>query len=128
MSKWLSPAWFGEAQALVADQPLLPGLSARIVAEITDGPEGNVWCHWDVIEGRLAASAEGTVEGPDINLTLSRKDAASLCRGDLDPSVAFMQGRLKVAGSMGVMISLLTAMNTPEYRGLRQAIAETTEF
>ena len=34
-------------------------------------------------------SAEGTVEGPDVTLTLSRKDAASLCRGDLDPSVAF---------------------------------------
>ena len=39
-----------------------------------------------------------------------------MCRGDLDPNVAFMQGRLKVAGSMGVMISLLTATNTPEYR------------
>ncbi len=128
MTKWLSPEWFEETRAMVAAQPLFPGLSARIVAEITDGPEGTVSCYWDVDDGRLEASAEGTVEGPDVTLTLSRKDAASLSRGDLDPSVAFMQGRLKVAGSMGVMISLLTAMNTPEYRSLRQTIADSTEF
>jgi len=128
MTNWLSPEWFEETRALVAAQPLFPGLSARIVAEITNGPEGNVSCYWEVDEGRLEASAEGTVEGPDVTLTLSRKDAASLCRGDLDPSVAFMQGRVKVAGSMGVMISLLTAMNAPEYRDLRQTIAESTEF
>jgi putative sterol carrier protein len=72
--------------------------------------------------------AAGKVEGPDVTLTLSGKDAAPLCRGELDPSVAFMQGRLKVVGSMGVMIALLTAMNTSEYQGLRQKIAETTEF
>ena len=54
--------WRGEA--LVADQPLLPGLSARIVSEITGGPEGNVWCYWVVDEGRLAASAEGRSRVP----------------------------------------------------------------
>ena len=81
---------------------------------------------WTKAGWRLAPRERS--EGPDVTLTLSRKDAASLCRGDLDPSVAFMQGRLKVAGSMGVMISLLTAMNTPEYRGLRQTIAQSTEF
>ena len=40
MTKWLSSEWFEETRAVVSDQPLFPGLSARIVAEITDGPEG----------------------------------------------------------------------------------------
>jgi predicted lipid carrier protein YhbT len=128
MTKWLSSEWFEETRAVVADQPLLPGLSARIAADITSGPAGDVSCYWTVDEGRLEAMAAGKVEGPDVTLTLSGKDAAPLCRGELDPSVAFMQGRLKVVGSMGVMIALLTAMNTSEYQGLRQKIAETTEF
>ena len=76
----------------------------------------------------LEASAPGSIDGPDVALTVSWNDAACLCRGDLDPSVAFMQGRLKVAGSMGVMIALLIAMKTPEYQVLRQKIAETTAF
>jgi putative sterol carrier protein len=49
-------------------------------------------------------------------------------QGDLDPNVAFMQGRMKVAGSMGVMMALLPATRTPEYRDLRRRIAEITEF
>ena len=128
MTKWLSPDWFDETRALVGGQQLLPGLSTRIEAELTGGPDGDVKCYWTVEEGRLEAGAVGTIERPDITLTMSWMDAASLCRGELDPSVAFMQGRLKVAGSMGVMIAILTAMTTPEYRGLRQKIAQTTEF
>jgi predicted lipid carrier protein YhbT len=128
MTKWLSPDWFEETLTLVGDQEVLPGLSTRIEAELTGGPEGDVKCYWTVEDGRLEATAVGTIEGPDVTLTMSWKDAASLCRGELDPSVAFMQGRLKVAGSMGVMIAILTAMSTPEYRGLRQKIAQTTEF
>lgn len=49
-------------------------------------------------------------------------------RGELDPNVAFMQGRMKVAGSMGVMMALLPVTNTPEYQALRQEIAAVTDF
>ena len=49
-------------------------------------------------------------------------------RGDLDPNVAFMQGRMKVAGSMGVMIELLVATRTPEYQDLRRRMASVTQF
>ena len=51
-----------------------------------------------------------------------------MCRGELDPNVAFMQGRMKVAGSMGVMLALLPVTDTPEYGELRRRIAEITEF
>ena len=55
-------------------------------------------------------------------------DAVAMQKGELDPNVAFMQGRMKVAGSMGVMMSLLPVTNTPEYQELRRRIAEVTEF
>jgi putative sterol carrier protein len=51
-----------------------------------------------------------------------------MCRGQLDPNVAFMRGRMKVAGSMGVMLALLPVTNTPEHREWRRRIAEITEF
>ncbi len=55
-------------------------------------------------------------------------DAVAMQRGDLDPNVAFMQGRMKVAGSMGVMMALLPKVNTPEFQDLRRRIASATSF
>jgi putative sterol carrier protein len=52
----------------------------------------------------------------------------AMARGELDPNVAFMQGRMKVSGSMGIMMRLLPVTNTPEYQELRRRIADVTEF
>ena len=49
-------------------------------------------------------------------------------QGDLDPNVAFMQGRMKASGSMDVMMTLLPATRAPGYQDLRGRIAEITEF
>jgi putative sterol carrier protein len=113
---------------MAADQPERPGLSARIQYEITGGPEGDVSYFWILEDGRLQSSAAGTVDAPDVTLTIVWDDAAAMQRGEMDPNVAFMQGRMKVAGSMGVMMALLPVTNTPEYQDLRRRIAAVTEF
>ena len=52
-----------------------------------------------------------------MTLTMAWDDAVAMQRGGLDPSVAFMQGRMKVAGSMGVMLALLPVTATPRATG-----------
>jgi putative sterol carrier protein len=128
VTKWLSTEWFDQTRSMAADQPERPGLSARIQYEITGGPEGGVSYFWILEDGLLRSSATGTVDAPDVTLTMVWDDAAAMQRGELDPNVAFMQGRMKVAGSMGVMMALLPVTNTPEYQDLRRRIAEVTEF
>ena len=106
-----------------------PGvLSGRLQFDVTGGPEGDVSSHVTLEDGRLVACGGGGVDGPDLTLTLDWADAVAFQRGDLEPSVAFMQGRMKVAGSMGVMMALLPVTNTPEYKDLRRRIAGVTEF
>jgi putative sterol carrier protein len=68
------------------------------------------------------------VDGPDVTLSLSWSAAAAIQSGTLDPSVAFMQGRMKAAGSMAVVMELLPAARLPEGRDLRRRVAELTEF
>jgi len=116
VTKWLSTEWFDQTRTMAADQPERPGLSARIQYEITGGPEGDVSYFWILEDGRLQSSAAGTVDAPDVTLTIVWDDAAAMQRGEMDPNVAFMQGRMKVAGSMGVMMALLPVTNTPEYQ------------
>ncbi len=128
MTKWLSPEWFDQTTAMFADQPWPAGLSARIRCEITGGPEGDVSCYEVFEDGRLVSRAGGAVDDADATVTTVWADAVSMCRGELDPNVAFMQGRMKVAGSMGVMLTLLPVTTTAAYRELRRRIAEITEF
>jgi putative sterol carrier protein len=128
MAKWLTQPWFDETLAMVADQPLAPGLTAVLQFDVTGGPEGEVTYHWDLEDGRLVSGAEGSPDDPDVTLTMGWADATAVQRGDLDPNVAFMQGRMKVAGSMAVMLALLPKVNTPAHQDLRRRIAAATSF
>jgi putative sterol carrier protein len=128
VTKWLSTEWFDQTRAMAAEQPEHPGLSARIQYELTGGPEGDASYYWILEDGRLTSSALGPIDDPEVTLTIGWADAMAMQRGELDPNVAFMQGRMKVAGSMGVMMALLPVTNTPEYQALRQEIAAVTDF
>jgi len=142
VARWLSEAWFDQTRSMADALPRRPGPSARVQCELTGGPDGEVHTYWVLEGGRLVASgvgdvatadpvgpAEETADAPaEVTVTLSWDDAVAVQQGALDPNVAFMRGRLKVAGSMGVMLHLLAATATPAYQELRQKVLDITEF
>ncbi len=128
VAKWLSVEWFDEARSMAADQPGYPGLTGGIQVEITGGPDGER-SYYEVLEdGRPAGAAPGRIEDPEVTVTLGWDDAVAVHRGHLDPNVAFMQGRMKVAGRMAVVLALLAVSGTPERRRLRRRIAAVTDY
>jgi predicted lipid carrier protein YhbT len=128
VTKWLSTEWFDRVLALAPGLPVRPDLSARVQEQITGGPAGDVSCYWVLEDGRPTSAAIGTVEAADLTLTLPWADGAALQAGSLDPSVAFMQGRMKVAGSMEATLALLAAARSPEGQELRRRIGEFTDW
>jgi len=54
---------------------------------------------------------------PDLTLTLSPGDAELIRSGQLDPSVAFMQGRLKTSGDNALLLGVLSWTATPAFAG-----------
>jgi hypothetical protein len=128
VTKWLTAAWFDETRVMAAEQPVQPGLSARIQGQISGGPDGDVTCHRVYDDGELVSRGLGAIKGTDVTLSVAWSDAMAMQHGDLDPNVAFMRGTMKVAGSMGVMLSLLPIVHTPEYQDLRRRIADLTDF
>lgn len=128
MTSWLSQEWFDQAATIWSGAPALDGLSGRVQCEVGGGPEGDISCYWVFEAGSLGPTGVGRIENPEVSLTLSWDDAVAVQRGDLDPSVAFMQGRLKVHGSMGLMIELLARAQRPECRESQRKVAGISGF
>ena len=128
VSTWLSADWLDEACEVWAGGPGIDGLSGRVQCEITGGPDGDVSCYWVLADGLPSSASVGRVRDADVVLTLSWDDAVDIQRDRLDPNVAFMQGRLKVSGSMAVMSELLARARTPECRERRRRLAEVSGF
>jgi hypothetical protein len=127
-STWLSPEWFDQVKDLAGTEARCPEVSGRIQTQMAGGPDGEVSSYWVLDGGVILDGAQGSVKSPDVTLTLSWKDGRAIWMGELDPSVAFMQGRLKVAGSMGIVLSLFPAWRAPRSDDLRQRIVGATEF
>ena len=62
--------------------------------------------YWITIaDGRIDLGT-GDVDTEDATITQSYDSAAALATGELSPVTAFMTGKLKVAGNMGLILGL----------------------
>lgn len=65
-------------------------------------------------EGSIIADAAGVRAGDgeaEVTLTASAEDFRAMLDGDLNPTMAFMTGKLKVDGSMPMAMKLGTALS-----------------
>jgi putative sterol carrier protein len=110
--RFLSDEW---AQALKAElnqsesfRQAAAGQQATIQQIITGG-EGETH-YWITIGDGVIDLGVGDVEGEDATITQSYDSAAALARGELSPVTAFMTGKLKIAGNMGLILGLQGAL------------------
>jgi putative sterol carrier protein len=129
MPKFLTQEWHDESRRMADGQPERPGASARMQYVVTGTPDGeDVRYYWVLENGKLLESALGDLEDSEITLTQSYADAVAIQKGELDPSAAFMQGRIKVTGNMAKLMSLLPITGSPEYKALQEEIRQITEY
>ena len=79
--------------------------SARIQQVITqDGDQETRY--WIVLEKGAIDMGIGDLDPVDATITQSYETAAALSRGEVNAVTAFMTGKIKVAGNMGLLLSL----------------------
>ena len=118
MARFLSDEWIEavrEAAPAVGD--------SAIECAVTGGPDGEVKLHAVGHEVAL-----GALDASDVSLTVPYAEAMAIARGELEPTVAFMQGRMKTAGDPGKLLDLLEATATPAFRQGLERVASSTEF
>jgi putative sterol carrier protein len=80
------------------------GIDADIQLKLTGAQATN----WIVtIKDAKVSLTEGTAPAPKLTVTADAADFIKIFTGQLDGMQAFMQGKLKVAGDMGLAMKLL---------------------
>ncbi len=116
--------WLDRQRAATAGLPERPGASARIQYEVTGDPDGAVVFHTHLADGRIVVNELGPDDDPDFTMLVPRDEFAAIAAGGRDASVGYMQGRIKVTGNVGRMLSVLPVTSSPQWREAMAAVSD----
>jgi len=88
----------------------ISNIDMGIQFHVTDAPDGDVDFFLTVANGR-AEMAGGELDDADASITSTHETAMSLFSGDLNTQMAFMTGKIKVAGNMAVLMMNQSVIN-----------------
>ena len=79
--------------------------SAMFRFDLSGDGGGEYWAHID--KGTCNAGAGAPPSPADITVLATGDDFVKLVNGELQPMMAFMQGKLKVQGNMGIALKMV---------------------
>ncbi|MDQ1437195.1 MAG: hypothetical protein QOK43_824 [Acidimicrobiaceae bacterium] len=107
MARYLSPEWFDEVNRATADDERIRTDTAGVVLTIqqvvTDGPEGEIRYAVRVRRGEVQVVVGDDPEA-DVTITEDWGTAVAVASGELPAPAAFMTGRIRVGGNVGVLL------------------------
>jgi hypothetical protein len=126
MSGWPGGERLKKAAVGAGAPPAAPGLSGSVTLSVTGGAGGDAdlrWCYHDGIPGECDGAVVGAA---DLVLSVGSADAWAVAAGEMDPSVAYMRGRLKASGNGALLLGLLASTATEDYRSWRPRVMRGT--
>jgi putative sterol carrier protein len=106
--KFLSQDWAETLKAaLNADTAFKEAAAGKTatIQQVIDGADGDTH-YWIRIADDAIDMGVGDTESPDATITQSYGTAVALAKSELSPVTAFMTGKIKVAGNMGMLLGL----------------------
>jgi putative sterol carrier protein len=128
MAKFLTQEWLDLQKDLAQDFPERPGASARMQYKVTGTPDGDVTFHTVIDNGKIVENGLGEDDDAEFTMAVGYDDFSKVNKGELDANAAFMQGRIKVTGSMGKVMSLMPLTQSAEYKAVAEKVNESTEY
>lgn len=79
------------------------GLNAVYQVNLTGAETSS---HYLEIKDGALATGEGTHDSPNITINMASSDFVAMTNGQLNPTMAYMSGKLKVSGDMGLAMKM----------------------
>jgi putative sterol carrier protein len=128
VAKFLSQEWLDQQKELAQDLPERPGATARLQYKVAGGPAGDVGFSTVIENGRILESMLGDDPEAEFTMAVGYDDFVKVSKGDLDANAAFMQGRIKVVGDMGKLMSLIPLTQSAEYKAIAEKLDAATDY
>ena len=105
--QFLSEDHMAEATAaLQADDDFvnsIANINMGLQFQVTEGPGGDIDYYLNVSDG-AATMALGELDGADVSISSTYETAEAMFKGELNTQMAFMTGKIKVAGNMAILM------------------------
>ena len=124
MAEWLSEEWSQEVADLGGSRPEVAGANGTVSLTVTRGKGIAAAYHWAYQDGRPGAGGVGQLADADLVLTIPDADAALVAAGEVEPSVAYMRGRLKGSGDGALLLGWLASTATDAYAEWRLRVTD----
>lgn len=118
----MSAEWADAAGPLTELLPDVPGAVGSVSLAVSGGRRQEAGFHWSYDAGKAKPGAAGIDAAADLVLLLAAPDAIDVLKGDVEPSVAFMRGRLKASGDGGLLLGFLKSTVDPAFSDWRDRV------
>lgn len=119
----MSLEWAEAAAPLTTLLPAVPGAGGSVSLAVSGGRRQEAGFHWSYEDGKPSAGEAGVDASADLVLLLASDDALDVIRGEVEPSVSFMRGRLKATGDGALLIGFLKSTTEAAFASWRDEIA-----
>lgn len=110
--KFLSAEWAQAVKDALNDDPefktAAAGRSAKLLQVVTS--DSGETRYWITIDDGMIDMGLGEQEGADATISESYETAVALAKSEVSGVTAFMTGKVKIAGNMGLLLGLQGAL------------------
>jgi putative sterol carrier protein len=114
LAQFLSDDYMTAATEALANHPgfanAITDVELDLQFVVTEAPEDDIDYRL-VIKDGVGTLARGTGEDPEVTVTNTYETAAGISKGELNTQMAFMTGKLKVAGNMAALMRHQAVIN-----------------
>lgn len=127
--KYLSAEYLAAMESRGRELPETPGADVEIQYVVRDAPNGSdIQYYFRIKDGRLTHARLGSLDNPACSLTMSYKNSVKMTRGELNPLMGLLTGKIRPRGDVARLRAMLPVFQSEHFRKMADEVHALTEY